>query len=322
MFLHTDPTGTPATVPYWFVLDGQGDVVAVTDQSGAVVDRYAYNQWGRETGNDGADEEVPQQLRYRGLYYDEQPSWYWTAANRAYDPALERYLQPDQNRGYVFAGDRPADTRAFVGRGNQNPYLAVDFIYKRMMLDIHSQAFKDIQTALSCQGYGGSIGHNVYTPLFTQCLIEASALFAQQVKPKGPWDYKFPLSRLLGLPFPALGYRPIPNDAQYVYYADIWTNFHFGYIGSAEGFAGFFLHLGADNKIPGVNNGQTDPGDILTEQMGIDLWHKHGYGLKRNDILTEIRSRKPQLISTCKAVTTGSSSLYSGVCAHNTISIT
>ncbi len=108
MFLHTDPTTTPATVPYWYTLDGQGDVVAVTDQSGAVVDRYAYNQWGRETGNDATDEEVPQQLRYRGLYYDEQPARYWMSDNRAYDPALERYLQPaPSTRSYVFAGDNP-----------------------------------------------------------------------------------------------------------------------------------------------------------------------------------------------------------------------
>jgi len=107
MFLHTDPTTTPATVPYWYTLDGQGDVVAVTDQSGAVVDRYAYNQWGRETGNDATDEEVPQQLRYRGIYYDEQPARYWMSDNRAYDPALERYLQPDGNRSHVFAHDDP-----------------------------------------------------------------------------------------------------------------------------------------------------------------------------------------------------------------------
>jgi len=107
MFLHTDPTTTPATVPYWFTVDGQGNVVAVTDQGGAVVDRYAYNQWGRETGNDATDEEVPQQLRYRGLYYDEQPARYWMPDNRAYDPALERYLQPDANRSYVYANDNP-----------------------------------------------------------------------------------------------------------------------------------------------------------------------------------------------------------------------
>jgi RHS repeat-associated protein len=116
MFLHTDPTTTPSTVPYGFVLDGQGNVVAVTDQGGAVVDRYAYNQWGRETGNDAADEEVPQQLRYRGLYYDEQPARYWMSDHRAYDPALERYLQPDANRSYVYADDNPTGACSLSGQ--------------------------------------------------------------------------------------------------------------------------------------------------------------------------------------------------------------
>ncbi len=124
MFLHTDPTTTPATVPYWYTLDGQGDVVAVTDQGGAVVDRYAYNQWGRETGNDATDEEVPQQLRYRGLYYDEQPARYWMSDNRAYDPALERYLQPAAGtRDYTFAKDNPAnstDSSNYSGGSGEN----------------------------------------------------------------------------------------------------------------------------------------------------------------------------------------------------------
>jgi len=108
--IHTQPGHAPAR--YWYVWDGQGNVTALTDANGTVVDRYAYDQWGELTSNDGANEHVPQQLRYKGYYYDEKISWYWLGG-RYYDPETERYLQPGSNAGdgtrsYVYAADDPA----------------------------------------------------------------------------------------------------------------------------------------------------------------------------------------------------------------------
>jgi len=71
--IRTDPTGTSR---YWYALDGLGNVVALTDINGKVVDRYAYDSWGEETSNDATDETVPQQLRYQGYYYDEKLTYY------------------------------------------------------------------------------------------------------------------------------------------------------------------------------------------------------------------------------------------------------
>jgi RHS repeat-associated protein len=56
---------------------------------------------------------VPQQLRYAGYWYDNELGWYWLGT-RAYDPVLERFLQPDlsQSTGlfsYVYANDDPLD---------------------------------------------------------------------------------------------------------------------------------------------------------------------------------------------------------------------
>jgi len=116
---------------YWYVLDGQGSVVALVDATGSVVDRYRYDLWGRPVVYQGGvaltSEDVPQPLRYRGYWYD---GWYdgaglWTAGHgtyatpynrplpwywlttRPYDPALERFLQPDPSsrdgvRSYVY----------------------------------------------------------------------------------------------------------------------------------------------------------------------------------------------------------------------------
>ncbi len=59
---------------YWYVLDGRGDVVALTDSSRSVVDRYAYGVWGSLVSS---SEAVPQRLRYAGYWYDQELNWYW-----------------------------------------------------------------------------------------------------------------------------------------------------------------------------------------------------------------------------------------------------
>jgi len=96
---------------YFYVLDGRGSVVAVTDASGKVVDRYNYDLWGEPIGKDY--QTVPQQLRYAGYWYDGELQWYWLAG-RQYDPEVQRFLQPDPTdldgaHTYVYANDDPAD---------------------------------------------------------------------------------------------------------------------------------------------------------------------------------------------------------------------
>jgi len=96
---------------YFYVLDGRGSVVAVTDASGKVVDRYNYDLWGEPIGKDY--QTVPQPLRYAGYWYDGELQWYWLAG-RQYDPEVQRFLQPDPTdldgaHTYVYANDDPAD---------------------------------------------------------------------------------------------------------------------------------------------------------------------------------------------------------------------
>ena len=85
-------------------------MVALTDSTGTVVDRYSYDAWGKLLS---VSEQVPQQLRYAGYWYDNELGWYWLSV-RNYDPVLERFLQPDPSQvngqyNYVYAGDDPLD---------------------------------------------------------------------------------------------------------------------------------------------------------------------------------------------------------------------
>ncbi len=118
-YLYTE-AGTPyellrqqggATNRYWYEVDGRGNVVALTDVNGTVVDRYAYDSWGELTSNDAVDETAPQQLRYAGYWYDEKLSWYWLSV-RYYDPEIARFLAPDPSqqdgvRTYAYVADNP-----------------------------------------------------------------------------------------------------------------------------------------------------------------------------------------------------------------------
>jgi len=95
---------------YWYERDGIGNVVALTDVNGNVVDQYAYDLWGRPTT---VQESVPQPLRYQGYWYDNELGWYWLSS-RAYDQAIKRFLQPDASEldglfSYVYVGDDPVD---------------------------------------------------------------------------------------------------------------------------------------------------------------------------------------------------------------------
>jgi len=121
-----------ATSRYWYEVDGRGNVVALTDSNGKVVDRYAYDSWGELTSNDGIDESVPQQLRYAGYWYDEKLSWYWLRV-RYYDPEIARFLAPDPSqqdgvRTYAYVSDNPIDSKDPTGRDGICSLDGIDLI--------------------------------------------------------------------------------------------------------------------------------------------------------------------------------------------------
>jgi len=86
-------------------------VVALTDVTGAVVNRYSYDLWG-EPATTQESAQLHQPLRYAGYWYDEKLGWYWLDG-RSYEPE-GHLLQPDPSmadgtRSYVYAADNPVD---------------------------------------------------------------------------------------------------------------------------------------------------------------------------------------------------------------------
>jgi RHS repeat-associated protein len=81
----------PSNVSYYYHTDHQGSVRAITDQSGAVTNAYAYDSYG--TAQESV-ESLAQRFRYTGREYDALTGLYHYRA-RAYDPDTARFLQED-----------------------------------------------------------------------------------------------------------------------------------------------------------------------------------------------------------------------------------
>jgi RHS repeat-associated protein len=77
------------TQRYWYVLNLQGDVVGLSDASGALVNQDAYDPWGASdplvSVAPQTSETILQPLRYRGYWYD---GWYNGSTNGSLAPHL------------------------------------------------------------------------------------------------------------------------------------------------------------------------------------------------------------------------------------------
>ena len=101
--LNFSTDGGATFTTYYYVLNLQGDVVALLNASGTVVARYTYNAWGEllsvTTDNGTAiantlDIAHLNPLRYRGYYYDTETGLYYVSS-RYYDPEIGRWINAD-----------------------------------------------------------------------------------------------------------------------------------------------------------------------------------------------------------------------------------
>ena len=90
------------TTLYYYVLNAQGDVIALLNANGALVASYNYGAWGNYSVH-GADGKKTTDatfighinpLRYRGYYYDRETRLYYLQS-RYYDPAICRFINAD-----------------------------------------------------------------------------------------------------------------------------------------------------------------------------------------------------------------------------------
>jgi len=120
--------GTPLTVTYndctyHYVTNIQGDVIAILDDIGRLVCRYAYDAWGNVTDLGGRGDNVSyfNPLRYRGYVYDQETQLYYLQS-RYYNPTWGRFLNAD---AFVSTGQGVLGNNMFA-YCNNNPVMYVD----------------------------------------------------------------------------------------------------------------------------------------------------------------------------------------------------
>jgi RHS repeat-associated protein len=106
-------TSGTASGNYYYLFDGLGSVVAMTNSAGAVVATYKYDPYGNITYETSGAQFNP--IRYAGYYWSASYGTY-KVGERFYDPAMGRWTQRDpinqplDTHGwnpYTYAGDDP-----------------------------------------------------------------------------------------------------------------------------------------------------------------------------------------------------------------------
>ena len=115
---------------YYYVLNGQGDVVQLRNSAQEIVANYHYDAWGKLLGiTNAAGQKITNTnsiayqnpIRYRGYVYDEETGFYYLNS-RYYDPQIKRFINVDC---YVSTG------QGFIGYNmfaycNNNPVNGCD----------------------------------------------------------------------------------------------------------------------------------------------------------------------------------------------------
>lgn len=113
--------------------------------------------------------------------------------------------------------------------------------------------------------------------------VEAALAWKDLVETGGPWDHK---SKIRGEMTGGNQFTPIPGVPGEIRF-DVWSNIHYGYVGTQAGFDSIALHTGA-NAADLWENGHTDPSDQAAVQIGIDLAHRYGPDALRPEHVSQI----------------------------------
>ena len=109
---------------YYYLRNGQNDVVGLMDASGNRVVEYTYDAWGKlisTTGTLASTLGADNPFRYRGYYYDTETGLYYLMT-RYYDPEVCRFISADV---YLSTGQGVLGNNRFA-YCNNNPMLLSD----------------------------------------------------------------------------------------------------------------------------------------------------------------------------------------------------
>ena len=130
---------------YYFYKNLQGDIIAITDDTGVTVARYTYDAWGScvsaETHTNltnGVDIATINPFRYRSYYYDTETGFYYLHS-RYYDPAVGRFINAD-------------DVRILATNATIGSFMLYSYCSNSPIMDSDESGYSPIQMAFALIG--------------------------------------------------------------------------------------------------------------------------------------------------------------------------
>jgi RHS repeat-associated protein len=131
---------------YFYIKNLQGDVICVTDSSGAIIVKYTYDPRGAiisitdAKGNDVSGNSLNigniNPFRYRSYYYDRETGMYYLNS-KYYDPMTCRFINADNS---VLTGGSDTSCHNMFSYGENNPIMNIDptgaFSFKNVCMGI------------------------------------------------------------------------------------------------------------------------------------------------------------------------------------------
>jgi RHS repeat-associated protein len=116
------------TSTYYYLRNGQNDIIGILDSSGTQVVSYTYDAWGNQqpiSGSLAATIGVENPFRYRGYYFDTETGLYYLNS-RYYDSVTGRFINADSlvtasttllgSNMYAYCENNPTSRRDSTGR--------------------------------------------------------------------------------------------------------------------------------------------------------------------------------------------------------------
>ena len=110
---------------YYYVRNGQNDIIRLIDGENNTVVEYAYDSWGTPlstTGTLASTLGAQNPFRYRGYVYDAETGLYYVAS-RYYDPEIGRFINADDIAYLGMGGLTSYNLFAYCGN---NPVMGYD----------------------------------------------------------------------------------------------------------------------------------------------------------------------------------------------------
>ena len=156
-------TSNGSFTPYYYVLNLQGDVVAIVNSNGTAVAKYSYDAWGKVTPDTSLWMSNRNPLRYRGYYYDTETGFYYLQS-RYYDPIVKRFLNADSyaSTGQGFLGYNMfayCENRPTVGCDPTGEFILAAILIG-VGVGLATQYAADVVTNIA----DGESGWDIFTP--------------------------------------------------------------------------------------------------------------------------------------------------------------